>query len=207
MIDTDRRDMIALIAALGLAPSSALAAGLADFGTAAPFSWELLQQRAEALASQPYREPAKIAAAADHRLRRGRRHRLSRRSDDRRRHPPVPGRQICADADPASHRREWPGARGQFLTRHVHLERRKGARHVRHSGDVARRQERLAGLPGRVLFSQRRRAGPIWPVRARPGDRYRDRRQRRNSPPSPISGSRRTGRGPTPSTRCSTGRA
>ncbi|MBY8826655.1 glucan biosynthesis protein [Hephaestia mangrovi] len=65
MIDTDRRELIALIAALGLAPARAAAAGLADLGKPQPFSWDWLQQRAAALARQPYQAPAKIAAAAN----------------------------------------------------------------------------------------------------------------------------------------------
>ncbi|MGN6270801.1 MAG: glucan biosynthesis protein [Sphingomonas sp.] len=64
MIDIDRRELLALLAILGLAPSPAAAAGLADLGAPEPFSWETLQQRAAALASQPYRAPARIAAAA-----------------------------------------------------------------------------------------------------------------------------------------------
>ena len=64
MIDTDRRELFALLAILGLAPTRAAAAGLAAFGAPEPFSWEALQQRAAALARQPYRAPTKIAAAA-----------------------------------------------------------------------------------------------------------------------------------------------
>jgi glucans biosynthesis protein len=64
MIDTDRRELLALLAILGLAPAHAAAAELADLGAAEPFSWDALQQRAAALARQPYRAPATIAAAA-----------------------------------------------------------------------------------------------------------------------------------------------
>jgi len=64
MIDTDRRELLALLAALGLMPGRAAAAGLADLGAPQPFSWEVLQQHAESLARQPYRAPARIAAAA-----------------------------------------------------------------------------------------------------------------------------------------------
>lgn len=64
MIDTDRRELLAALAALGILPAPALAAGIADLGAPRPFSWTMLQQHAEALARQPYRAPAKIAAAA-----------------------------------------------------------------------------------------------------------------------------------------------
>ncbi|HEU4959723.1 MAG TPA: glucan biosynthesis protein [Sphingomonas sp.] len=64
MIDTDRRELLALLVMLGLAPTRAVAAGFADLGAPQPFSWEALQQRAEALARRPYRAPAKVAAAA-----------------------------------------------------------------------------------------------------------------------------------------------
>ena len=64
MIDTDRRELLALLAILGLAPARAAASGFADLGAAEPFSWDALQQRAVALARQPYHAPATIAAAA-----------------------------------------------------------------------------------------------------------------------------------------------
>jgi glucans biosynthesis protein len=64
MTDTDRRELLVLLAALGLLPAPAAAAGLSDLGAAEPFSWESLQQRAEALARAPYRAPTPIAAAA-----------------------------------------------------------------------------------------------------------------------------------------------
>ncbi|TPG43272.1 glucan biosynthesis protein D [Sphingomonas koreensis] len=64
MIDTNRRDLLVALAALGILPARAAAAAVADLGAPQPFSWEALQQRAEALAGQPYREPPKVAAAA-----------------------------------------------------------------------------------------------------------------------------------------------
>lgn len=65
MIETSRRDIVVALAALGLWPGAACAqAGGVKLGKPEPFSWEALKQRAAMLATQPYREPVKVAAAA-----------------------------------------------------------------------------------------------------------------------------------------------
>jgi glucans biosynthesis protein len=51
------------LAALGLIPDLARAQGAA-LGRAVPFSWDMLQQRAAALATRAYRAPRRVAAAA-----------------------------------------------------------------------------------------------------------------------------------------------
>ena len=58
-----RRDAMAGLAALGLLSTAASVRG-ATPGTGTPFSWDMLQRRAAALAARPYRAPAKVAAAA-----------------------------------------------------------------------------------------------------------------------------------------------
>lgn len=69
-MQANRREMVAAFAALGLAPSSAVAAAAqvaatgAALGKSERFSWDGLQSRAEALARQTYRPPTRIAAAA-----------------------------------------------------------------------------------------------------------------------------------------------
>ncbi|MFV0923409.1 glucan biosynthesis protein [Sphingomonas parapaucimobilis] len=69
MMQANRRELVAALAVLGLTPTAAgrvaaqAAAGAVALGAPTPFSWAGLQARAEALARQPYRAPAKVAAA------------------------------------------------------------------------------------------------------------------------------------------------
>ncbi|MCC2975768.1 glucan biosynthesis protein [Sphingomonas sp. PL-96] len=65
MRNPTRREIVATagLAALFGAPLAAMARKTE--APAEPFSWELLQQRAAALATQPYRKPERVAAAAD----------------------------------------------------------------------------------------------------------------------------------------------
>ena len=64
MFDTNRRELIALLSLLGIAPTRLAAAGLADQTRTTPFSWDGLQQQAATLATQPYRAPAVVPGAA-----------------------------------------------------------------------------------------------------------------------------------------------
>ncbi|WP_294196435.1 glucan biosynthesis protein [uncultured Sphingomonas sp.] len=59
-----RRDAMLAGGAAALWPAIATAQRRAGQGGGAAFSWELLQQRAQALARQPYRAPQPVAAAA-----------------------------------------------------------------------------------------------------------------------------------------------
>jgi len=69
MSKTSRRDIILALGALGILPGAARAQtrtrrqAQPGSGKVEPFSWDSLKARAAALASQPYRAPAKVAAA------------------------------------------------------------------------------------------------------------------------------------------------
>jgi glucans biosynthesis protein len=62
MIDPSRRDIAWALATLAAMPGTALAQRGAK---TSPFSWDMVQRRAQELAGRPYREPVKVAAAAD----------------------------------------------------------------------------------------------------------------------------------------------
>lgn len=59
-----RRELLAALGVAGFLPQLARAAAPA-LGSPVPFSWEMLQQRAAALATRPYVPPRRIAAAAE----------------------------------------------------------------------------------------------------------------------------------------------
>ncbi len=69
MMQANRRELVAALAVLGLTPAAAArvaaqgSTGGLKLGAPEPFSWAGLQSRAEALARQPYRAQAKVAAA------------------------------------------------------------------------------------------------------------------------------------------------
>ncbi len=69
MMQANRRELVAALAVLGLTPAAATrvaaqgSAGGVKLGAPEPFSWATLQSQAEALARQPYRARAKVAAA------------------------------------------------------------------------------------------------------------------------------------------------
>lgn len=66
-MQANRRELVAAFAILGLTPAMATrlaAQSAAPLGKAQPFSWAMLQSRAEQLARQPHKPQAKVEAAA-----------------------------------------------------------------------------------------------------------------------------------------------